>query len=216
MRAPFITFEGSEGCGKSTQVARLVERLKRERIEVFVTREPGGTAIGESIRQLLQFDPEAAAMTPETEVLLFAASRAQLVREKILPALEQGCWVIADRFADSTTVYQGVARKLGADAIAALNAFAVAGCQPDVTFLIDLDVKAARVRMARRGSTTPDRMEDQPLDFYDRVAAGYRALAQAEPERLVVIDGAAAPDIVEQEIWMNLTSRFPQLLNPSR
>src|SRR5206468_9884531 len=140
-RLPFITFEGSEGCGKSTQVQRLAARLEKLGVPFLITREPGGTAIGESIRELLQFAPQSAGMTPETELLLFEASRSQLVRELIKPALESGKYVIADRFFDSTTVYQGVARKLDRNIVRQLNAFAVGDCVPDVTFLLDVDVK---------------------------------------------------------------------------
>src|SRR5947207_10802562 len=143
-RGLFITFEGSEGCGKSTQVQRLAARLKHAGVAVLVTREPGGTAIGEKIRDLLQFAPESFAMTPETEVLLFEASRSQLVREMIQPALEKGTIVISDRFFDSTTVYQGVARKLSPEIIATLNAFAVGAARPDLTFILDVDVATAR------------------------------------------------------------------------
>ncbi len=145
-RLPFITFEGSEGCGKSTQVGLLASRLTNANVPLLVTREPGGTAIGERIRHLLQFVPESVAMTPETELLLFEASRSQLVREVIQPALDRGAVVISDRFADSTTVYQGVARRLNHEVVGRLNAFAVGKCWPDLTFLLDIDVKTARAR----------------------------------------------------------------------
>src|SRR6266550_4095757 len=158
-RLPFITFEGSEGCGKSTQVQRLAARLEKLGVPFLITRDPGGTAIGESIRELLQFAPQSAAMTPETELLLFEASRSQLVRELIKPALESGKCVIADRFFDSTTVYQGVARKLDRNIVRQLNAFAVGDCVPDVTFLLDVDLKTARSRMQQ--PRRPDRMEQQ-------------------------------------------------------
>ncbi|HEY8834904.1 MAG TPA: dTMP kinase, partial [Chthoniobacterales bacterium] len=146
----FITFEGSEGCGKSTQVVRLASRLEHAGVRTLVTREPGGTPIGEKIRDLLQFAPESFAMTPEAEMLLFAASRSQLVRETIQPALGQGIVVISDRFFDSTTVYQGVARKLSPEIVETLNAFAVGPARPDVTFILDIDVETARARMLRR------------------------------------------------------------------
>src|SRR5438874_13522095 len=142
-RMPFITFEGSEGCGKSTQVQLLANRLDMAGVSFLITREPGGTPIGETIRELLQFAPQSAAMTPETELLLFEASRAQLVREVIKPALESGQCVIADRFFDSTTVYQGVARKLDRKIVRQLNAFAVADCVPDITFVLDVDAATA-------------------------------------------------------------------------
>src|SRR5436305_14506222 len=135
-RLPFITFEGSPGCGKSTPVQLLANRLDAAGVPFLITREPGGTAIGESIRELLQFAPQSAGMTPETELLLFEASRSQLVREVIKPALESGQCVIADRFFDSTTVYQGLARQLHRTMIRQLTASALADCVPDMTFLL--------------------------------------------------------------------------------
>ena len=163
-RGLFISFEGSEGCGKSTQVKRLAARLEASGMPVLLTREPGGTAIGEKIRHLLQFAPEGVAMRPETEVLLFEASRSQLVREVIQPALDGGRTVIADRFFDSTTVYQGAARKLDPTIVEQLNRFAVGGCRPDITFLLDVDLATARNRMLRRVRPVgaPDRMEQEP------------------------------------------------------
>src|SRR5690242_4175576 len=144
---PFITFEGSEGCGKSTQVRLLAARLEKLQIPLLVTREPGGTPIGESIRDLLQFAPQSAVMTAETELLLFEASRSQLVREVIQPALARGDCVISDRFFDSTTVYQGAARRLDPKIVEQVNRFAVGDCMPDVTFVLDVDLKTARSRM---------------------------------------------------------------------
>ena len=208
-RLPFITFEGSEGCGKSTQVRGLTARLEKTGVPFVVTREPGGTAIGESIRELLQFAPQSATMIPETEVLLFEASRAQLVREIIEPALKNGTCVIADRFFDSTTVYQGVARKLDEKMMSALNAFAMGDCIPDITLFLDVDLKTARTRM--QGPRRPDRMEMQPDDFYQRVIEGYRELVKKEPKRIVQIDGSRSPDEIENEIWNVLSSRFPSL-----
>ncbi len=143
-RGLFITFEGSEGCGKSTQIQRLAARLQTAGASFIVTREPGGTAIGEKIRDLLQFAPESAGMQPKTELLLFEASRSQLVREVIEPALERGALVLSDRFYDSTTVYQGVARRLDPEIVAQLNAFAVGDCRPDATFILDVDVATAQ------------------------------------------------------------------------
>lgn len=210
-RGAFITFEGSEGCGKSTQVVRLAARLEKAGVHTLVTREPGGTAIGEKIRDLLQFAPESFAMTPETEVLLFTASRSQLVRETIRPALEQGRIVICDRFADSTTVYQGVARKLPPAIVETLNEFAIGPARPDVTFILDVDVETARDRMLRRVRPVAvhDRMEQEPVEFYERVCEGYRSLAKREPDRFVVLDGRQTPDAIETEIWNALTSRLP-------
>ena len=210
MRGIFITFEGSEGCGKSTQIQTLAERLRALGLSVQTTREPGGTPIGEHIRHLLQFAKEGHAMKPEAELLLFAASRAQLVREIIEPALEAGTTVIADRFMDSTSVYQGVARKLGAEQVRAINRFAVGSCLPDLTLVLDLAPEIARRRMIRRLRPVgaPDRMESQPPDFYEAVRAGYLALAQAEPDRVRVIDGAPSTQEVQQAIWQVLEEKF--------
>jgi len=209
-RGAFITFEGSEGCGKSTQVQRLAARLEQAGVPTLVTREPGGTPIGEKIRDLLQFAPESFAMTPEAEVLLFSASRSQLVRQIIQPALTQGTFVISDRFFDSTTVYQGVARKLPPDIVETLNAFAVGAARPDVTFILDVDVETARARMLRRVRPVAahDRMEQEPVEFYERVCEGYRALAKREPDRFIVIDGRQSPETIENEIWNLVTSRL--------
>ncbi len=208
-RLPFITFEGSEGCGKSTQVQRLAVRLQQGAVPHLVTREPGGTAIGETIRELLQFAPQGFAMTPETELLLFEASRSQLVRETIKPALKRGLCVIADRFFDSTTVYQGAARRLDRQIVEQLNAFAVGNCVPDITFVLDVDVETARSRM--RKPRRPDRMEQQPMEFYKRVREAYRELAARESGRVVLLDGAQPPDKVDGEIWKIISARFPVL-----
>ena len=211
-RLPFITFEGSEGCGKSTQVQRLAARLERTGVPYLVTREPGGTPIGETIRELLQFAPHGGGMTPQTELLLFEASRSQLVRETIKPALESGLCVIADRFFDSTTVYQGVARKLDQEIVDRLNAFAAGDCVPDITFVLDVDAETARSRL-KRTVRRPDRMEQEPTEFYDRVRTGYRELAARDPHRIVLIDGARPVDEVENEIWEMISVRFPQLVS---
>ena len=214
-RLPFITFEGSEGSGKSTQADRLAARLQRCGVPYILTREPGGTPIGESIRDLLQFAPHNSDMTPETELLLFEASRSQLVREIIKPALERGMCVIADRFFDSTTVYQGAARKLDRQIIERLNAFAVGVCVPDVTFVLDVDAATAESRMQLEPRKA-DRMEQQPDRFYERVRDGYRKLARHEPERIVLINGARHANDIESEIWENLCSRFANLTAGSR
>ena len=210
-RGVFITFEGSEGCGKSTQARRLASRFEQAGQRVLITREPGGTAIGEKIRDLLQFAPESFAMAAETELLLFEASRSQLVREVIRPALEQGTIVISDRFFDSTTVYQGVARKLEPDIVAALNDFATGAARPDLTIILDLDIATARARMLRRvrPAVALDRMEQEPLEFYERVSEGYRALARREPARIRLLDGSRTPDEIESEIWREVSERFP-------
>ena len=209
---PFITFEGSEGCGKSTQAQRLAARLESLGVPVLMTREPGGTPIGETIKDLLQFAPHGHAMTPETELLLFEASRSQLVRETIVPALERGLCVISDRFFDSTTVYQGVARKLDAQFVQALNSFAVGDCVPDLTLVLDVDVSAARARMMRRvRPVSADRMEQEPVEFYQAVRDAYRQLAEKESRRVILIDGSKSIDEIEIEVWGIISSRFAEL-----
>jgi len=199
----FISFEGSEGCGKTTQIQRLAEHLERNDYPVLVTREPGGTPLGETIRNLLKFADEGRDMVPETELLLFAASRAQLVRSVIEPALEAGKWVIADRFMDSTTVYQGVARQLDFEAVAAINEFAVGDLRPDLTFVLDLDPEEARRRLLRRPRPlgTPDRMEQMEPAFYEAVREGYLALARDEPVRFRVINAGRSVETVAEEVW---------------
>src|SRR5256714_2971111 len=209
-RMPFITFEGSEGCGKSTQVQLLATRLEILGVPFIITREPVGTAIGESIRELLQFAPQSAGMTPETEVLLFEASRSQLVREVIKPALDSGKCVIADRFFDSTTVYQGVARNLDREVVRQINSFAVGDCIPDITFLLDVDLTTARARM--KGPRRPDRMEQQADEFYEQVRDGYQELAKWQRDRIVVIKGWQSPLEIEKEIWETVCWRFPNLV----
>jgi dTMP kinase len=206
MSGVFITFEGSEGCGKTTQIHRLAARLKNAGIPILLTREPGGTPLGETIRNLLKFADEGRDMTPESELLLFAASRAQLMRRVIEPALESGTWVIADRFMDSTTVYQGVARRLNSDAVRFINDFAVGARRPDLTILLDLDTEEARKRLLRRPRPlgSPDRMEQMPKDFYDAVRDGYLMLARDQPDRFRVIQAARNLEIIDEEIWTHV------------
>jgi dTMP kinase len=202
----FITFEGSEGCGKSTQIALLRERLESSGRKVEVLREPGGTDMGESIRHLLQHAKEGAAMTSEAELLLFAASRAQLVREKIQPALDAGRVVISDRFLDSTTVYQGVARRIPAQDTAGINAFAVGDCLPDVTFLLDLERETSLARM-RAGKRELDRIERESEEFFAAVRSGYLDLAKKNPGRVVVLDASQPVEALAEEIQSLLSQR---------
>ena len=207
---PLITFEGAEGCGKSTQVNRLATRLEEQGIRPLVLREPGGTAIGEAIRHLLQHSEENHGMTAETELLLFEASRSQLVREKIQPALDRGEWVICDRFFDSTTIYQGAARNLAPEFIQSLNRFAVNDCIPDLTFVLDIDRATARLRLGHRQKIR-DRLEDESNEFHERVIHAYRELAQNEPKRLVLLDGRMSFNEIEDDIWRTISMRFPEL-----
>lgn len=210
---PFITFEGTEGCGKSTQVQRLAARLESLGVPFILTREPGGTAIGETVRELLQFAPHGKAMFAETELLLFEASRSQLVREIIKPALDAGICVISDRFFDSTTVYQGAARKLAPALVDQLNVFAVGKCIPDLTIVLDVDASTTRARMQK--PRRPDRMEQEPAEFYEQVRQAYRELAEREPGRVVLVDGGQAADQIERKIWQLVTARFPALTSRS-
>jgi dTMP kinase len=191
-------------------VQRLAARLESADVPNLVTREPGGTEIGETIRELLQFAPQGVGMTPQTELLLFEASRTQLVREKIKPALERGLCVISDRFFDSTTVYQGAARRLDPQMVEQLNAFAIGDCQPDATFVLDVDPGIVHSRM-RRTARRPDRMEQESTEFYEQVREAYRELAAREPNRIVLIDGSRAENNIENEIWEIISRRFPAL-----
>lgn len=179
-------------------------RLQGQAVAVLVCREPGGTQTGEVIRDILQHDVTGEAIAPEAEALLFAASRAQLVHTRILPALEEGRWVLCDRFVDSTTAYQGYGRSFGVERMQALNEFAINGAVPDQTFLIDIDPVEARDRLASRNQSAgigPDRIEREKGEFHARVRAGYLELANAEPDRFVVIDGSGSAGSIEQRIW---------------
>jgi dTMP kinase len=211
----FITFEGSEGCGKSTQIALLSESLRNAGHEPLLVREPGGTDAGEHIRHLLQHAREGENLVPEAELLLFAASRAQLVREKILPALAAGRVVISDRFLDSTTVYQGVARRIPAEDTARINGFAVARCLPDITFVLDLERSTSLERM-RAGQRAPDRIERETEEFFEAVRQGYLHLAADHPDRVVLLDASIPPDELAATIGRLLAGRhaaFPREAN---
>jgi dTMP kinase len=201
-----LSFEGSEGCGKTTQIRLLRERLEASGRKVEVLREPGGTEIGESIRHLLQHAKEGHRMTPESELLLFAASRAQIVREKIRPLLEAGVFVILDRFLDSTTVYQGIARGLPLDSVRAINAFAIGGTLPQLTLVLDMDSATAWQRIYQTGREL-DRIESQPQSFFEKVRQGYLEVARAEPSRVKIIDASATPEVVHENIWQLLTAQ---------
>lgn len=206
-RGFLISFEGSEGSGKSTQISRIAERFEAAGYEIVVTREPGGTPIGEEIRHILMHAVESDAMMPETELLLFAASRAQLVREVILPAVNAGKIVLCDRFMDSTTVYQGVARNIQSEPVHLINTFAVGNMVPDVTVVIDLDAETGLQRVRHRANDMPDRMEKENIEFYQKVRNGYLMLAKAMPERFVVVDGELPKAELEERIWKELRQR---------
>ena len=206
-RGLFVTFEGSEGCGKSTQIRHLSAWLRETARPCLTTREPGGTAAGDRIRDLLQHAPEGHALVPEAELFLFAASRAQHVREVIRPALARGEVVISDRFHDSTTVYQGVARQLEPQMARTVNGFAIGDTLPDVTFLLDMDAAEAHRRIAQRDQPA-DRMESEPLAFYQAVRQGYLRAAADEPARFVVLDAARPEEQLAAQIRDILNEKF--------
>ena len=208
----FISLEGGECVGKSTQIDRLAERLRGLGHKVVVTREPGGTALGESIRHLLKHAPEGRGMSPYTELLLFLASRAELVRKVIMPALDQGVWVLSDRFLDSTTVYQGAGRQLPPEIVERVNAFAVGPNVPGLTLVLDLEPEAARERQIRRslppGAGSFDRMEAEPLDFFERVRQGYFDVAKAHPHRVKIVSAAGTIDQTADVVWKEVSRAF--------
>ncbi|SRR5258708_30700702 len=206
-KGKLISFEGSEGSGKSTQIARLAERLQKQGRDVFSTREPGGTEIGEQIRNIIVHNSKGDEMTAETELLLFAASRAQLVREVIVPKLLNGIIVLCDRYLDSSTVYQGVARNLSLDPVQQINQFAVGNVLPDLTIVIDVPTEVSLARIRQRASDLPDRMERENIDFYNKVREGYLVLAKSLPERFAVVDGILASDQLEKKIWTVVKER---------
>ena len=203
-----ISFEGSEGSGKSTQMKLLYERLRTLDKSVITTREPGGTQLGESIRNLLKHAPEGQGMFPETELLLFAASRAQLVREVIEPALDLGKIILCDRFLDSTTVYQGVARKIAEDPVQMINTFAVGNLLPNMTIVVDVPAEVGFERIRKRTGDLPDRMEQESIGFYKQVREGYLILAKSLPERFLVVDGTQNADDTADQIWDEIQSRI--------
>jgi dTMP kinase len=203
-----ISFEGSEGSGKSTQIARLAEHFQKANREVVTTREPGGTEIGEQIRNIIVHNSKGDEMTAETELLLFTAARAQLVREVIAPALTRGAIVLSDRFLDSSTVYQGIGRNLAADPVAQINRFAVGNVMPDLTIVIDVPTEVSLKRLRQRASDLPDRMERENVSFYTKIREGYLVLAKGMPERFIVIDGTKAQDAIEKKIWAEVQARL--------
>ena len=209
----FITFEGGEGSGKSTQARLLAERLAARGVEAILTREPGGSPFAERVRALL-LDPAVPPHAPLSEALLFYAARADHLDKTIRPALEAGRWVICDRFSDSTRVYQGVAGGLGAQALDALERLVVAPTVPQLTCILDLSpadgLARARARSASPGGAPVDAdpFERRDGQFHERLRAGYLAIAAAEPQRCVVVDGAGTPDAIAAEIWAHVEQRL--------
>ena len=193
----FITFEGIEGCGKTTQIKLLNEYLQGKGFKTILTREPGGTTIGDKIRQIL-LDPANKKMHPLTELLLYGASRAQHVEELIRPALSEGKIVLCDRYSDSTTAYQGAARRVDKKILASLDAIATNGLTPDITIVVDVAPTVGLSRVAGRGA--PDRFEQETLAFHERVRQGYLTLAKGNPKRVKIVDGSKEIEEVHGEI----------------
>jgi dTMP kinase len=201
MSGLFITFEGVEGCGKSTQIKLLQTHLEDVGFDTVLTREPGGTPVAERIRALL-LDPENAELLPMAELLLYSAARAQHVGECIRPAMDAGKVVLCDRFVDSTTAYQGAGREMGGAVLETLHELSTGGLMPDVTFLLDLPVEVGLSRAESRGAA--DRLEQESVAFHQRVRDGFLALAQSEPKRIAVVDAAGAIDAIAGEITTRL------------
>jgi dTMP kinase len=197
----FITFEGTEGGGKSTQIVRLADRLLALGLEVRQLREPGGTPIGEEVRHILKHSHANHAMTAETELLLMNACRAQLVREVIRPALAAGEVVLCDRFHDSTVAYQGYGRGLDLTEVRRVIDFAIGKLRPALTFYLRVSIEVSEARRAARGAAVRDRFEEADREFFRRVEQGYEAIAASERERVRAIDAARDVEVVAEEVW---------------
>jgi dTMP kinase len=214
MKGLFISFEGTEGCGKSTQVKLLTERLTALGYRVRTHREPGGTPIGEEIRHTLKHSHQNHAMTAETELLLMNASRAQLVREVIRPALAAGEIVVCDRFYDSTTAYQGYGRQLDLEKVKAIIEIAVGETKPDLTLWLHVPAEVSAERLRSRQENLPfvrDRIEEADRKFFERVAHGFGVIAATEPQRVKGINGAQPVEAVCAAIWGQVQPRLPKL-----
>ncbi len=199
MPGVFITFEGIDLCGKSTQVEKLAAYIRKRGIVVVVSREPGGPSISEKIREIL-LDPENRAMTALTELFLYEASRAQHTAELIKPALEAGKWVISDRYADASFAYQGYGRQLGGALVRQLNELATGGLVPDVVIVLDLPPEEAVRRYPQEGWKA-DRLEREQAEFHRRVREGYLQLAREEPQRVKIVDGRGTVEEIQEQIW---------------
>ncbi len=206
-RGLFITLEGPDGSGKSTQMRLLGERLRREGREVLESAEPGGTAIGMQVRRIL-LDPANQELCPTTELLLMFAARAQNVEQWILPALAQGKVVLSDRFTDSTLVYQGAGRGLGPEVVKQIDRIACHGLVPDLTICVDIDTEAGLARAHARNLERPgrkeSRLDEQAVEFHHKARAAYHRLAEEEPGRVKLLDGDAAPEVVAERVWRHV------------
>ena len=222
MRGKFITFEGLDGCGKTTQMEKLAAVLRAEGIEVITTREPGGTEIGERIRTVL-LDSRTAGLDPMAEMALMFASRAQQIAQVVLPALEAGKWVLCDRYTDSTEAYQGGGRQLGSDAVLELHKVLCRGLWPDLTILMDSEVDHSVKRARRRNQAASDgaqpdenRFEQESYAFFTRVHDAYLAIARREPQRVAVVDARQPAEVVHPQIVQIVGERLLRLKPVSR
>ena len=207
-RGRFITFEGGEGAGKSTQIKKLADRLKAAKLRIRVTREPGGSPGAEIMRHLV-LSGMGKLLGPEAETLLFAAARDDHVRTVILPALNQGVWVLCDRFADSTRAYQGSLGQVPEGLINAMQRVTIGDLKPDLTIILDLPVEIGLQRAAaRRGNGTPDRFESEKLSFHQGLREAYRKIAAGDPARCALIDANSDPDTVAGRVWTVLRDRL--------
>jgi dTMP kinase len=207
-RGRFITFEGGEGSGKSTQIKELAERLERSKVRTLITREPGGSPGAEIIRHLV-LSGMGKLLGAEAETLLFAAARDDHVRTVIKPALAKGIWVLCDRFADSTQVYQGKLGHVAPELLNAMQRVTIGDLKPNLTFILDVPAEVGLQRAAvRRGSDAPDRFESEDVRFHQELREGYREIAAAEPDRCVLIDATADAETVAANIWAVVRQRF--------
>ncbi|MCD6595363.1 dTMP kinase [bacterium] len=206
----FITFEGIDGCGKSTQAKMLANFLMEHRIDVIITREPGGTPVAEQIRKIL-LDRSHTEIFPRTELFLYLASRAQHTYEIIAPALENNKWVISDRFFDSSVAYQGYARGLGMKQVLDMSLMATGGIAPDLTFFLDISTAEASLRMKNQGKIL-DRLESEREEFMSKVRDGYLKIAQENSDRFIKIDGSNSPEIVWEKVKNIFTQKYPEFI----
>ncbi len=202
----FITFEGIDGSGKSTQLELLVKKLKKMKKKVIVLREPGGNDVSENIRNILL--NKENNITPEAEMMLFLAARSQMTNEIIKPAIENGTFVICDRYADSTLAYQGYGRKIDTELVHKLNEFVTSGIEPGCTFYLDIDTEETN---RRKKGETEDRMESLGPEFMDRVRKGYLSIAGKNPERIMVLDGYQDMEILSDQIWKKMQENYTEL-----
>jgi dTMP kinase len=207
-RGRFLSFEGGEGAGKSTQIKLLAERLTEAKVRTIVTREPGGSPGAEIIRHLV-LSGMGKLLGAEAETLLFAAARDDHVHTVIEPALKQGIWVLCDRFSDSTRVYQGILGQVSPAILSAMQRVTIGDLKPDLTLILDVPVEVGLQRAAkRRGTGTADRFEAEGIKFHQQLREAYQRIAAAEPQRCLLIDASAEPDIVAANIWSALHDRF--------